>query len=246
MELLPHSTSGIIQTICFWSRENVRNHGVLWTLRQLFVKLWEFVRESTPARRKQRYGDIDYDWDNRVDTTGATVSWRDRLLGLFHSPYQPTDPGLFREMLGDLAIDFSSFTFVDVGSGKGRSLLMASDFPFGRIIGVELLPDLHRIAEENVRRYKSDSQKCFAIETKLEDARKFVFPPEAMVLYLFNPLPEPGLIQLISNLEESLSENPRPVYVIYHNPILESAFAKSRQFKKVSGTHQYSIYETLS
>ncbi|MCU1295959.1 MAG: hypothetical protein JWO91_237, partial [Acidobacteriaceae bacterium] len=216
--------------------------GLLPTLKHLGAKLWEFIRDSTPARHKQRYGDIDYDWDNRVDTTSATVSWRNRLLGLFHSPYQPTEPRLFREMLGALAIDFSKFTFIDIGSGKGRTLLMASDFPFGRIIGLEILPDLHRVSEENVLSYKSDSQKCFAIETVLEDARQFVFPPEAMVLYLFNPLPEPAFIQLISNLEDSLTQYPRPVYVLYHNPLLEGVLAKSKQLKKVSSTHQYSIY----
>jgi SAM-dependent methyltransferase len=242
MESTPHPSPGVIQTIRSWSHENARKYGLLLTLWQLVQKLWEFILDSTPARRKQRYGDIDFDWDNRVDTTSATVSWRERLLGLFHSPYQPTEPKLFREMLGALAIDFSGFTFIDIGSGKGRTLLMASDFPFRRIIGVELLPDLHRIAQENVGKYKSDSQKCFAIETICEDARKFDLPDEAMVLYLFNPLPEPGLIELISKLEESLSQHPRPVYVLYHNPLLEGALAKSEQLTKISGTYQYSIY----
>jgi SAM-dependent methyltransferase len=233
-------------TLRQWWQENRRHNGLFRALRRLAGNLWEFVRDSTSARRKNRYGDIDYDWDNRVDTTAATVSWRDRFLGLFHSPYQPTEPVLFRDMIESLAIDFSKFTFIDIGSGKGRTLLMASDFPFRRIIGVEILPDLHRIAEENVRKYKSDSQKCFAIETISEDARKFVFPPESMMLYLFNPLPEPGLVQLIANLEKSLSQHPRHVYVLYHNPLLEGVLAKSKQLTKVSGTHQYSIYANHS
>jgi hypothetical protein len=80
----------------------------------------------------------------------------------------------------------------------------------------------------------------------LEDARKFAFPNEATVLYLFNPLPEPGLIQLIGNLEKSLKQHPRPVYVLYHNPLLEGVLAKSKQLTKVSGTHQYSIYANRS
>ena len=48
--------------------------------------LAEFVRDSTPERLRQRYGDADYDWDHRVNTTSAAVGWRDRLLGVFHSP----------------------------------------------------------------------------------------------------------------------------------------------------------------
>jgi hypothetical protein len=215
-------------------------------VRDLVGKLWEFARDSTPARRRERYGDIDYDWDHRVDTTSATVTWTDRLRGLFHSPYQPTEPALFREMVLSLQVDFSQSTFIDIGSGKGRTLLMASDFPFRRILGVELLPGLHRIAKNNVLKYKSDSQKCRVIETVCEDATRFVFPTEAMVLYLFNPLPEAGLVRVISNLEQSLEQYQRPVQVLYHNPLLERVLAESKRFKKILGTHQYSVYANLS
>jgi len=232
-------------TLQRWWRDNSRRHGSLPTIKRLAGSLWEFTRDSTPASRRARYGDIDYDWDNRVDTTGATVSWRDRLLGLFHSPYQPTEPLLFHEMLEALSIDFSQFTFIDIGSGKGRVLLMASDFPFRRIIGVELLPDLHRTANENILSYKSDSQKCFAIETVCGDARRFVFPADPVVLYLFNPLPEPGLVQLMANLADSLAHHCRPVFVLYHNPLLEGVVAGIREFHKVQGTNQYSIYANV-
>ena len=119
----------------------------------LVGNLWEFVVDSTPARRRQRYGDMEYDWEKRVNTTSGTVGWRARLLGVFHSPYQPTEPELFREMMGALPIELERFTFVDIGSGKGRTLLMASEFPFKRIVGVELMEELHRAAEENLRAY---------------------------------------------------------------------------------------------
>jgi hypothetical protein len=209
--------------------------------------LWEFARDSTPSRRRQRYGDIDYDWDFRVDTTGATVDWPERLLGLFHSPYQPTDPALFREMLASLMraspnINFRELTFIDIGSGKGRALLMAADYPFRRIVGVELLPELHRVAEENITKYKSDSQQCFAIECLLGDAIEFVFPPEPTVLYLFNPLPESGLIRMIGNLEQSLREHPRPLFVLYHNPLLDQVLTRSAAFSRIVSTHQYLIF----
>lgn len=79
-----------------WFRENSVQNGFLPTLRRLSALLREFLRDSLPDRRRQRYGEADYDWDYRVDTTSATVGWRDRLLGLLHSPYQPTEPALFR------------------------------------------------------------------------------------------------------------------------------------------------------
>lgn len=218
-----------------------------WTL---LAALWEFARDSTPWRLRQRYGDADYDWEYRVNTTSAAVGWRERLLGVFHSRYQPTDPALFREMLDAVAQHanpdrpddaFHDFTFLDLGSGKGRTLLMAADYPFRRIIGVELLPALHAIAEENVRSYKSESQKCFAIESVCGDASAFALPEAPLVIYLFNPFPESGLRRMAGILEQSLKRNPRPVYVVYHNPLLEHVLAGGA-LSKVVGAHQYSIF----
>jgi hypothetical protein len=236
-----------LQAILRWWMETSAREGPLHAFRSLLGLLWEFARDSTPSRRRQRYGDVEYDWDFRVDTTGATVGWRDRLLGLFHSPYQPTDPALFREMLGSLMqagpnINFKEFTFIDIGSGKGRALLMAADYPFRRILGIELLPELHSVAKANISKYKSDSQQCFVIDCLLGDAREFAFPPDPTVLYLFNPLPESGLVMLISHLKQSLQEHPRRVFVLYHNPLLEHVLTRSAAFTRIGGTQQYSIF----
>lgn len=204
--------------------------------------LREFALDSLPSRRRQRYGDVDYDWDFRVDTTSANVGWRDRLLGMLHSPYQPTDPALFHEMLDSLKIDFRDFTFIDIGSGKGRTLLMASDYPFRRILGVELLRELHRVAQDNIAKYKSGSQKCFAIESICADASTFKFPSGPLVIYLFNPLPESGLIRLFSNLQEAMQQEPQPLLAIYHNPLLERVLSGTRMLKKLNSTAQYSVF----
>ena len=206
--------------------------------------LWEFLLDSMPSRLRSRFGDADYDWDFRVNTTSGAVGWRDRLLGVFHSPYQPTDRDLFQEMMKVLAehIDFSQFTFIDLGSGKGRTLLMASDYPFRRILGVELLPSLHEIAKQNLEKYRSESQRCLTIESVCADATTFVPPVEALVIYLFNPFPESGLRRALRNLETSLSEHPRPIYVVYHNPQLESVLKETGRWRHMAGTHQYSIF----
>jgi hypothetical protein len=247
MVVKPTPGPSLLVTVQRWWKEHSARDGLFSTGRRSLSILWEFVRESTPSGRRQRYGDVEYDWAFRVDTTSATVGWRDRLLGLFHSPYQPTEPALFREMLASLKlaspkIDFREFTFIDIGSGKGRALLMAADYPFRRILGIELLPQLQRVAKENIGKYKSDSQQCFSIDCLLGDAYEFGFPSEPIVLYLFNPLPESGLAQMISNLEHSLQKHPRPVFVVYHNPLLEHVLTGGSAFKRIAGTHQYSIF----
>jgi SAM-dependent methyltransferase len=236
----------IISAGCQYWAERRAQSGFLTATRGLAAALWEFLRDSTPSRLRSRFGDADYDWDYRVNTTSGAVGWRDRLLGVLHSPYQPTEPELFHEMLDALAaqakIDLKKFTFVDLGSGKGRTLLMASDYPFRRILGVELLPSLHKIARENLAAYKSDAQRCFALESICGDATSFTIPEEPVVVYLFNPFPEAGLRRAIANLQETLGTKPRPAYVLYHNPQLEHVLTGSGFLRKIGGTHQYSIF----
>jgi SAM-dependent methyltransferase len=231
-----------------WWNDVAEREGRLAATGQFLAAIWEFIRDSTPERRRQRYGDAEYDWDHRVNTTSAGVGWHNRLLGVFHSPYQPTEPDLFREMLDALKqqshSDLRDFVFVDLGSGKGRTLLMASDYPFRRIVGVELLPALHQAAQENLSRYRSESQKCFALESICADATEFPFPAEPMVLYLFNPFPESGLRRMMANLERSLREHPRALYVLYHNPLLEHVLSGGAGLRRLHATLQYAVYGT--
>jgi SAM-dependent methyltransferase len=201
-----------------------------------------FLRDSTPQRERQRYGDVDYDWDQGVNTTSAALGWRNRLLGVLHSPYQPTEPSLFEEMIESLGIDPSLYTFLDLGSGKGRTLLMASEYPFRRVLGVELIPELNQIARENIRKFKTDRRKCGTVESVCHDARVFEFPDEPLLIYLFNPFLESGFTQVVSNLERSLQASPRPVVILYHNPLLANVLDATAVLKKTSGTHQYSVY----
>lgn len=245
----------VLQTAWQWWTHAARYEGTLAATRRLLGVLWEFARDSTPDRLRARFGDADYDWDYRVNTTSGAVGWRDRLVGMFHSAYQPTEPAAFHEMLdglrqrmqqmpgpGHTTLNFRDFTFIDLGSGKGRTLLMASDYPFRRIIGVELLPSLHQIAQENLRQYKSESQKCFALESICADATAFLLPADPLVIFLFNPFPESGMRQVVANLDQSLGEHPRPVYVLYHNPLLEHTLGESEHLRKIASTQQCSLF----
>ena len=216
--------------------------------RELALALWEFVRDSTPSRLRSRFGDADYDWDYRVNTTSGAVRWRERLLGAFTSGYQPTDPPAFHEMLQTLQQtanpNFADFTFIDLGSGKGRTLLMASDYPFRRIVGVELLPELHRLAQQNLAQYKSDSQKCFTLESICGDAAGFNFPVGPLLIYLFNPFPEAVMRLVLANLRRALDASPGTAYLIYYNPQLADLVAEAGYLEKITDTHKYSIFRT--
>jgi SAM-dependent methyltransferase len=236
----------VVSELRAWWREHRPRAGFVATSRTLLAIGWEFVRDSMPDRARQRYGDVDYDWEHRVDTTSANVSWRARMIGLFNSSYQPIESPLFHEMLNSLGVEYNQFTFIDIGSGKGRPLLMASEYPFRRVIGVEILPELNAIAQENIRKFPDERKKCKQIEAQLDDATEFVFPLEPLVVFMFHPLPESGFTKVIANLSESVRVHPRPVWLIYANPLFENIVLRSDAFKKKTSTGQYSIFTSYS
>jgi len=226
-----------------WLRDSIRVRGLLGTLRYYASGGFELLRDLTPGRRRSRYGDIDFDFDHGVDTTWATVPLRTRIRELLSGgQYQPSEPELFHQILRAVPTKPDGFTFIDLGSGKGRTLLMASDYACERIIGVELLAELDAIARENLARYRGERQKCFTLESHAGDAREFEFPAEPTMLYLFNPFPEHVLRAVLANLRKSVEAAPRPVFVIYHNLIHERAFGEQSWLRGVRRTTQYAIY----
>jgi SAM-dependent methyltransferase len=124
-----------------------------------------------------------------------------------------------------LQLDFPRFTFVDIGSGKGRALLLASDYPFREIIGVELSPELDRVARANVARYAKATRGVThrsPITSLHGDATEFAWPAGPLILYIWNAFTRPVLEKLFHNLEVSLAKESRDLYLIYVHPELES------------------------
>jgi len=237
----PRSTRD--DSISAWIGDTVRHLGVLGAMRYYLTASVEFLRDLTPQRRRSRYGDIDYDFEHGVDTTWATVSLRTRFRELVSSArYQPSQPELFHEILRALPVPLDGFTFIDLGSGKGRTLLMASNYPFRRIIGVELLDELSDIARHNIAQYRSEQQKGFNVESFAGNARNFEFPNEPIVLYLFNPFPDYVLRIVLENLRVSFMTTPREIYVIYHNLAHEDMFRSQTWLRELHRTHQFAIY----
>ena len=192
---------------------------------------------------KTRFGDLDYDWEHAVDTTRSNVGFGTQFFtGITARPYFATEPWLFEQIMQAVPIDFSQFTFIDLGCGKGRVLLMASDYPLKRIIGVELMPGLHRAAQKNSANYSNARQRCRKIETVCMNARDYRFPQEPLVVYLFNPFSEPTFAHVLQNLRRSVEQTPRPVYIAYRFTEFEDLLAQAEWLEKIAGAEQWAVY----
>lgn len=162
-----------------------------------------------------------FDWQHGVRTCGNANLADLTLVGnnIDHGVhYHPSHPKFLFEVFRSLRIDYPSHTFVDFGSGKGRALLVASEFPFSEIVGVEFAAELHEIACHNIERYRSKTQRCKNIRSLNLDAAKFEVPLTPLVLYLFNPFRPAVLLPVLQRLQHSLNTHPRDVTLIYGAP----------------------------
>ena len=144
--------------------------------------------------------------------------------------YNPSLIGFPRYLLNRLAIDHRNFTFVDIGSGKGRVLLEATSFPFRRIIGVEFSPTLHHDAERSVLRFNETTGRGGNIELLCMDAAEFAIPDENVVLYFYNPFSAEVMARVIKNICDSLQRSPRLMKILYLNPVDAGLFEASGAF----------------
>ena len=95
--------------------------------------------------------------------------------------------GRWRETLGPSVTHAQAYTFVDVGAGKGRALLLAAEMPFRRVVGIELNGDLARIAQRNTTFWNRAARARSKISVRHEDAAEFRWPRSPLLVYLNNP-----------------------------------------------------------
>ena len=225
---------------------SLKRRGVAGTLKFFVGNLPSVARELVSPRGRTQTVKSEFDRKFHVDTAGEihlseldiqSPNWA------FGNSYQPSPPRIFFEMLSAIDIPHGDYSFIDFGSGKGLVLLLASTYAFRRIIGVEFSPQLHRIAEQNIRNYQNPSQRCRNIELLLGDVVDYRIPEEPVVLYLFNPFNEKLVELLVATIRRSLEAKPRPVFVLYKNPVANEVFEKQAFFQTVKITKEYAIYK---
>ena len=164
------------------------------------------------------YFDRRFDRQHNVDTSGAIYL---RELDIdneniqYGELYDPLPYRSFKHVMGFLPRDVSDHTFVDYGSGKGRILLIASDYAFKKIVGVEFSKQLHDVAAANIAAYRNSNQKCFDIESLHVDATEFQVPDGECVFFLFSPFRGEVLECVLKNIKQSYLDNPREMTLIF-------------------------------
>ncbi len=198
------------------------------------------------------WNDRLYDFRHSVDTAWEIpVSF----LGLPEdaardsSNYGVSREAPFHRAIASLPIQYADFTFIDVGAGMGKSVFMATDYPFRRVIGVELSRAMMEVAERNLQRYHSRARKCWNVELVLADAATYVFPAERSVYYFHDPFGAPATRRVAGSILKSMEECPRDNYIVaahYESATVDRTWDEFPWLTLVADRADCQIYRTRS
>ena len=175
-----------------------------------------------------------YDRAHGTDTSGFVSSESipaaeaARAHAIFYAGSQPS---VLRKALGML-LPLESFTFVDLGCGKGRALLVASEFPFKDIVGVELSPKLAEVARRNAATVARRFPERTPVGVTVADASSFPLPAGDLVLFLYHPFGAELVARVVDSVEAALAVEERRIYVVYYNPAAGHCFDASQSLRR--------------
>jgi hypothetical protein len=181
------------------------------------------------ARTPDRAFDLRFGTDTTTGLTPAEANLPSARRAVA-TMYLPTHGEDFAAMLAGLAWPQSRLaeaTFVDVGSGKGRVVLLAAMHAFRESVGVELSPVLHDLAVRNHALVARAGVLHSTVRFELGDAAQLDVPDGPVVVYLYHPFREPIFEAVVARLVASLEHDPRPVAILYGHPTLQRAIAST-------------------
>lgn len=184
--------------------------------REAVVDTWDYLRAKFDDRADR------FDETFGINTTGLIRATELDGVGAHQDEayhYWPTRKVDFEQVMSALGdLDHRNYTFVDLGSGKGRVVLLAAALPFKKVIGVESSPILVDQAKKNAAAY-SGPIRCAEVEFALADAAEFT-PPDGgdLVVYLFDPFGPRVLAKVLENLKPRAGRPERNVFLLYYSP----------------------------
>jgi hypothetical protein len=208
--------------------DSVQRHGP-WNTLMLARKNVAYELRWYLDRRFDRLHGTDT--SDRIELTELDISGANRDQGIY---YEPTSTVLFTHMMASIesALACEDFVFIDYGSGKGRTLMMASDYQFKSIIGVEFSRELHVTAEKNITIYRGKRQRCNELRAVHSDASVFEPPPGNLLVYFYNPFLGDVMSKVLDNLATVAGRTNAKVALVYFNPLSSDVVESSGLFRR--------------
>ena len=194
----------------------------------------------------QRWLDARFDRKYGIDTLGVNLDLAALGVGAEHlaeaNGYEAVQIPMFGAMMRAAGIDPRGYAFVDFGCGKGRALVLAAEWGFRRIIGVELAPALYHAARGNIDAYRRRRPRASPIEVRCGDAAELPIPEGDALLYFYNPFGEGVMRKVAANIGRAYRAAPRNLVIVYRNPVHLRAFDELNWLRLRACNKSFAIY----
>lgn len=157
--------------------------------------------------------------------------------------YQPVSVLDFEEMMKAVDVPHEDYVFLDLGSGKGKALMLASGYGFERIVGVELSRRLHDVAEANLAAFAEKTGRSTIFELHCGDATEIEWPRGNLFVFLFNPFTRAKLESVLGRLERAQQDDPRRLVVLCRRSRAFDLFERGAFLQEVHRAPAFRVYQ---
>lgn len=218
---------------------------------------WETLKEIILYLLSQKPVD-DFDRKYGVSTSEQAESSEagiaDETARSLAVAYVPSREVVIRHILQHTTkgLDLKEYSFIDLGCGKGRALIVAAQLPFKEVIGVELSPLHSEAAAANIERYLADPKHiaaCRNVRVNCANAVDFEFPESDVLIYMYRPFLGPVFRGVADNLRRFQATTGRRVLIAYSCPVEElmlgqyAGFVKRTEYQVISMDYSWSLWE---
>jgi hypothetical protein len=160
-----------------------------------------------------------YNYSNNIITGGIELEKLNKNSALnlqFLTGTESVPVPMIRKILNKLTIT-SEDIIVDLGSGDGRFLFVASEFNFKKIIGVELLEELFIKSSKNLNNFIKVKSKS-NIKLINSDVLDYNFSGKETYFYLYNPFESKVMHKFLNKMKNELWEKLNFIKIVYVSP----------------------------
>lgn len=227
------SLSGVWKQV----RWSVESRGVLGTATLAARR----IVGADPGAREPVWKTHPFDTENGVDTSGRVNGSK---LGGGHAhdkyniAYQGTPPSRLHDAVARWqslpgARPLAEVAFFDIGCGKGRAVMLASEMGFREAGGVELDPEMARIGEENLKTWRAAGKAKCPVSLHAGDATEVPLPEPPCLFWMYNPFRAPVMRKMLGRLDAHAGEREGEMDILYLIPNESAEFAQFPRFRRI-------------
>jgi len=201
---------------------SIRDYGFGITIIKIYMSVQEHWFDF-------RYGIDTCSWSDLTEMTIDGIHKPQRRIY-----YQPGRILPIRKMLRAIRTRTPSEpVLVDFGSGKGRVLIIASEFGFKKVRGVEFARELCEVSKRNWAAFQARTGANTDFKIVAGDAANYEVGADENVFFMFNPFAGNIVASVLDNITASLRRHPRKILIVYYLPAWRSVIEKRPEFERV-------------